>query len=589
MAPTTSDLYDIAGPVPCHGLATTAIPTLSAPPMTRRAAATAYRTAAVGVTRPRIDKSSLHRQMGLAFRKFDELGDILEAAAERMFYAPTAQGRAANRPSKKRRKQRGGRRQRGVDGRFERATGQDGGEAGEASRVDSGDDGLEYLSKDNTSLSRLGQKIGEEKTEEDTAKSQMRGSEGGRWVATVGRTKRNQRQRHRAEWPSFGEVKPAGEGWRPRLEKAEVRARKAEREAGELRGQLRQAQEQVAEHRLQVQAMQKECRARRRGAQGQGKQAREQGRTGDPSVDPVTTPRIFLNPLTDQTETDDDCTLTETATLRLDIERLTEQLAQSDDEMYKFSVETQDLCEVYNDQISKLEQTVTDMTRQQEDTEAQYRAETQKLRDDFCTVTSKLTAKTKGTGIETQTDSSLCIDTEVQTTVSVLPNRMTLSTETQTDSTGDQEWVSLGEIEGMRRVQKELQDRLQQEEGRRHKVEGEYEEMRKAKDAQQEKARKGRKAAEQLAQERERLRGELRDAQQEVRRLSSEVAAGEQRLDDWDAHIQGHHVAVQKRLLAEVRRLELEAVGVSVTVEDLLAQDVEGPRSYETDDEHVKV
>jgi len=38
-----------------------------------------------------------------------------------------------------------------------------------------------------------------------------------------------------------------------------------------------------------------------------------------------------------------------------------------------------------------------------------------------------------------------------------------------------------------------------------------------------------------------------------------------------------------------VRRLELEAVGVSVTVEDLLAQDVEGPRSYETDDEHVKV
>ena len=137
MAPTTSDLYDIAGPVPCHGLATTAIPTLSAPPMTRRAAATAYRTAAVGVTRPRIDKSSLHRQMGLAFRKFDELGDILEAAAERMFYAPTAQGRAANRPSKKRRKQRGGRRQRGVDGRFERATGQDGGEAGEASRVNS--------------------------------------------------------------------------------------------------------------------------------------------------------------------------------------------------------------------------------------------------------------------------------------------------------------------------------------------------------------------------------------------------------------------------------------------------------------------
>ena len=46
---------------------------------------------------------------------------------------------------------------------------------------------------------------------------------------------------------------------------------------------------------------------------------------------------------------------------------------------------------------------------------------------------------------------------------------------------------------------------------------------------------------------------------------------------------------MQKRLLAEVRRLELEAVGVSVTVEDLLAQDVEGPRSYETDDEHVKV
>ena len=146
MAPTTSDLYDIAGPVPCHGLATTAIPTLSAPPMTRRAAATAYQTAASQGTRRRIDKASLHRQMGLAFRKFDELGDILETAAERMFYAPTEQSRAANRPSMKRRQQRGGRRQRGVGGRFERATGQDGDEAGEASRVDSGGGGLEYPS-----------------------------------------------------------------------------------------------------------------------------------------------------------------------------------------------------------------------------------------------------------------------------------------------------------------------------------------------------------------------------------------------------------------------------------------------------------
>ena len=57
MAPTTSDLYDIAGPVPCHGLATTAIPTLSAPPMTRRAAATAYQTAAGQGTRRNTETS----------------------------------------------------------------------------------------------------------------------------------------------------------------------------------------------------------------------------------------------------------------------------------------------------------------------------------------------------------------------------------------------------------------------------------------------------------------------------------------------------------------------------------------------------
>ena len=56
--------------------------------------------------------------------------------------------------------------------------------------------------------------------------------------------------------------------------------------------------------------------------------------------------------------------------------------------MYKLSVETQDLCEVYNDQISKLEQTAADMTRQQEDTEGQYCAETQKPRDDFATATA---------------------------------------------------------------------------------------------------------------------------------------------------------------------------------------------------------
>ena len=124
----------------------------------------------------------------------------------------------------------------------------------------------------------------------------------------------------------------------------------------------------------------------------------------------------------------------------------------------------------------------------------------------------------------------------------------------------------------MRRGQEELRDGLQQEEGRRHEVEGEYKEMRKAKDARQEKARKGRNAAEQQSQERERLQGELLVVQQEIQMLPSEVAAGEQRLDDWDEHIQGHHVAVRKRLRAEVRRLELEAVGVSITVEDLLAR-----------------
>ena len=191
MAPPTSDLYDIAGPVPCHGLATMAIPTLSAPPMTRRAAATAYRTEAPLDMRPRINKSNIHRQMGLAFRKFDELGDILEASTEKIFYAPTAQGRGVNRPSKK-----------------------------------------------------LG-------------------------------TKRNQRQRHQVEWPSFGVLKPAGEEWIRRLEKAEVGACKAEREAGELKEQLKQVQGQVADHRLQVQAMRKECGARRRGAQGQGEQVHD--------------------------------------------------------------------------------------------------------------------------------------------------------------------------------------------------------------------------------------------------------------------------------------------------------------------------
>ena len=82
--------------------------------------------------------------------------------------------------------------------------------------------------------------------------------------------------------------------------------------------------------------------------------------------------------------------------------------------------------------------------------------------------------------------------------------------------------------------------------------------MRKAKDAQQEKARKVRKAAERVCrvcEERARLQGELRVVQQEIQRLSPEVAAGEKRLDDWDEHIQGHHVAVQKRLRAEVRHL----------------------------------
>ena len=49
--------------------------------------------------------------------------------------------------------------------------------------------------------------------------------------------------------------------------------------------------------------------------------------------------------------------------------------------MYKtqFSAETQDLCEVYNDQISKLEQTVADMTRQREDTDAQYCTDSETL------------------------------------------------------------------------------------------------------------------------------------------------------------------------------------------------------------------
>ena len=48
-------------------------------------------------------------------------------------------------------------------------------------------------------------------------------------------------------------------------------------------------------------------------------------------------------------------------------------------------------------------------------------------------------------------------------------------------------------------------------------------------------------------------------------------------------------MAVQKRLRAEVRRLDLEAVGVSTTVEDLLAQHLEEPRGCETGVEHVKV
>ena len=96
--------------------------------------------------------------------------------------------------------------------------------------------------------------------------------------------------------------------------------------------------------------------------------------------------------------------------------------------------------------------------------------------------------------------------------MTILSNRTTLSTETQTGVTRDQERAVLKEIKGMRRIQKELQDMLQQEED---KVEGEYKEMQKAKDNQQEKARKGRKAAAQLGQERERLQGELRVAQQD--------------------------------------------------------------------------
>ena len=59
--------------------------------MTRRAATTVYQTEAPPETRPKINKSSLHQQMGLAFREFNELGDILEAAAKKMFYAPTEQ------------------------------------------------------------------------------------------------------------------------------------------------------------------------------------------------------------------------------------------------------------------------------------------------------------------------------------------------------------------------------------------------------------------------------------------------------------------------------------------------------------------
>ena len=52
---------------------------------------------------------------------------------------------------------------------------------------------------------------------------------------------------------------------------------------------------------------------------------------------------------------------------------------------------------------------------------------------------------------------------------------------------------------------------------------------------------RGRKAAEQLGQERERLQGELRVAQQEIQRLPSDVAAGEKHLDDWDEHTWKSH------------------------------------------------
>ena len=97
-----------------------------------------------------------------------------------------------------------------------------------------------------------------------------------------------------------------------------------------------------------------------------------------------------------------------------------------------------------------------------------------------------------------------------------------------------------------------------------------------------------------MGQERERLQGGVLVAPQAIQRLLSEVAAGEQRLDYWDEHIQGHHVAVHASAEETTGRGAAPGAGggrpgVCITVEGLLAQDLEEPCGCETGVEHVKV
>ena len=87
-------------------------------------------------------------------------------------------------------------------------------------------------------------------------------------------------------------------------------------------------------------------------------------------------------------------------------------------------------------------------------------------------------------------------------------------------------------------------------------------------------------------------------SQQETQRLPPGLAAWGGALCDWDAHIQGHRVAVQSKLRAEVRRLTprllelapgMVAMGVRITAKGLLAQGLEEPRDCDAGVEHVEV